>query len=242
MEYFAQGVIDWKTKTPLLQAIDRLMPPGFLFSLLLKEVEEVFPELGIDDEAARKELVDVLVFAFSYMMAFNLSKELFTASLSVNGSGAQSSSCDVLLELAKNLPDDGARGLGQVMAQSWSMMIHLPTENLAPALIAASETFSKVMEKVRGNRPADLYTNLSVDGKPLSDEECIGKYRFLEKCLRLLRNKVGRTLTTSDWIAYKYFLLSGWQMREDAGMLTFAGLLHGSRSDVGVYLVGNATK
>lgn len=231
-----------KLAAPLLARIDRIHAvarDNFLLPLILQEIREVFPEISTGSHTkTAKELADVQVFVLSRILAGEGSVDgPVQAARKANGVGGGSNAFELLLEVGKNLTDDVDAGLSEITAISWSIMQHIPG-----GVLAAVEAFEKVITKVLSNRPPELYNTYDIDRRPLSDQECIDKYQYLEKCLRLLRDTVGRTLVEEDWRPYAHFLNKYWKFGVNEGFLVFSGLLRGTLSQGGVYTVPSIKK
>ncbi len=197
-----------KKSASLLERVDATQAPGFLLSLMFQEVSEVKPE--IDAENPRKingEASDVLVFSLSHAGQIGKVDEAIQRAKNVNGLGKGSDIYDLLVQAAGDAVEGESGAIEQVVAVAWSLMKHLPE-----GIPAALRDFAKTIEKVLSNRPPELYSDLDEDGTLLSDEDCRKKYFFLESRMRMIRNKVGRTLRSSDWSEYRDYLKNGWRV------------------------------
>lgn len=201
-----------KRQIPLLRVVDTYLPKKLL-DLAIGELAEFSDEFQpyttqaaflTNIEAAAGEFHDILVFLLSYVHAKYWTLDY--ASLDparLNGLGAHSNALEQARESIGNIC--GFQDIEHTL--SWVLSIG----KNAPVPISGLETFAKTISKVMKNYPSALFdSHCPVTGKNLDGQEAIQKYHHVVTITKMIRNKLGRTLTKTNWQPY-YWLAVDWQ-------------------------------
>jgi len=195
MSFGSKQVEEWRGGRPSILAADWGKSPTHLSLLLAKEVKEAegahTEELLLPAMAEHhKEIVDTLVFLYSFCMRHGIMPDFERVLGQVNGQGARSGVYDVLYQMALNLHEGNKeQNVEAFLVQALSLSQHTPHVPMN-----VERVMTAVTQKNTANRPSQYYSALDEKGQPLSREEQVARYDHTEKCLRMIRDFYHATL------------------------------------------------
>ncbi len=204
-------VFQIQQEADLLGVVYKYAPIFLLLGFAAKEVAELVQEqelYGSKDYSKTNvagEFDDILVLLFSWLEVYAPQVDMLQTANSVNGYGKHSNALEQLVPVIMDLMDDPHKAAPECMRRLISIGKHLPTPYVE------LEHMQATIAKVFANRPVELYSvYCPILGRELDEAESLLKYGHLERLMRILRNKVKRTLRKSDWLPY-YKELVDWQ-------------------------------
>lgn len=187
----------WRINRPALLNSDVHDTAHFLPNLLALEILEALVELesldGQDQHLLDMEMIDTLVVLFGFLQATKIYPDFSDVLNRVNGAGKSSAVFDKTHDMALNLADGNvSRNAHAVLINLLSILNHLPKQ------VDVLETMRTVIRKNTMNRPAIYFGGTDINGRQLSREELLLKYRHVTKMLRVLRDHFN--LPLEDWM------------------------------------------
>ncbi len=197
-------------RSPLLRQNDSFQKKTFLLELAVKEVDELRQELNKPDAERNEQKIvneywDIWVFVVSWIQSFEPDYDIDSQLYHTNGDGKKSA---ILTEIDTYLEEsEDLKTLRIVLRLLYSLGKYLP--HATPTLSSLSELVDDVLVR----RDPKYYNLVDPDtGLELPREEVPIRFKYLETCMRLIRNWVkeheGReTITEADKAPFHHILL-----------------------------------
>ncbi len=213
-----EKVEDFKKPDYLLRVADKVAPRGSVLDLTLLEIDEVTEALnGNDPVEAPREVADVVVLYFSWMLIHAPDIKVADNLTGVNGYGRHSNAWEGLQQTVFDSQDD-PHAIRETLRRIWSIVIW------NPFALQGLQQMDAVILKVQSNYPPALFTAFDPVLQRISTpDEALSRYEHYRKMLRLIRNSVQRTLLHEDWQPHLE-LLQSWQDSNTSYQLLLAQL------------------